>query len=111
MLNGGVVLKHNASGKYTTDAVSDSIVKEIARRANVPIQEYHNRSDMPGGSTLGNILNRHLALYSADIGLAQLAMHSAYETAGLKDTVYMEKFLTEFYNSKINVTADGIAVS
>lgn len=110
-INGGIVLKHNASGKYTTDAISAAAVKEIALRANVPVQEYHNRSDIPGGSTLGNILNRHISLHSADIGIAQLAMHSAYETAGLKDTVYMEKFLTEFYSSKITASNNGIILS
>lgn len=110
-LNGGIVLKYNASGKYTTDAISAAAVKEIAARAGVPVQEFHNRSDIAGGSTLGNLLNRHIALHSADIGLAQLAMHSAYETAGLKDTVYMEKFLTGFYNSKITASASGIIIS
>ena len=110
-INGGIVLKYNASGKYTTDAISAAVVKELALRADIPVQEYHNRSDIPGGSTLGNILNCHISLHSADIGLAQLAMHSAYETAGLKDTVYMEKFLTEFYTSKITATDNGIIIS
>lgn len=106
-LNGGVVLKFNASGRYTTDAVSAAFVKTLAERAGVPVQEYHNRSDIAGGSTLGNLMNRHISVMSADIGLAQLAMHSAYETAGAKDTEYMEKLLTEFYNTTIKAGCDG----
>lgn len=100
-LNGGIVLKFNASGKYTTDAVSAAAVRMIAKKASVPVQEYHNRSDIPGGSTLGNLMNRRISMRSADIGLAQLAMHSSYETAGVKDAEYMESFLTEFYNTDI----------
>lgn len=106
-LNGGVVLKFNASGRYTTDAVSAAFVKTLAERAGVPVQEYHNRSDIAGGSTLGNLMNRHISVMSADIGLAQLAMHSAYETAGAKDTEYMEKLLTEFYNTTIKAGCGG----
>lgn len=106
-LNGGVVLKFNASGRYTTDAVSAAVVKILAERAGVPVQEYHNRSDIAGGSTLGNLMNRHISVMSADIGLAQLAMHSAYETAGAKDTEYMEKLLTEFYNTTIKAGCGG----
>lgn len=100
-LNGGIVLKFNASGKYTTDAVSAAAVRMIAKKASVPVQEYHNRSDIAGGSTLGNLMNRRISMRSADIGLAQLAMHSSYETAGVKDAEYMESFLTEFYNTDI----------
>lgn len=55
---------------------------------------YANRSDIAGGSTLGNISNSHVSVNTVDIGLAQLAMHSAYETAGVKDTTYMIEALT-----------------
>ncbi|MGN1115376.1 MAG: M18 family aminopeptidase [Candidatus Ornithomonoglobus sp.] len=106
-LNGGVVLKFNASGRYTTDAVSAAVVRTLAERAGVPVQEYHNRSDISGGSTLGNLMNRHISVMSADIGLAQLAMHSAYETAGAKDAEYMERLLTEFYNTTIKAAGGG----
>ena len=109
-LNGGVVLKFNASGRYTTDAVSAATVRLLAERANVPVQEYHNRSDIAGGSTLGNLMNRHLSVHSADIGLAQLAMHSAYETAGALDAEYMESFLSGFYSSEIRAIQDGIDI-
>lgn len=107
-LNGGVVMKFSASGRYTTDAVSAALVRAVAQRCGVPIQEYHNRSDITGGSTLGNLMNRYISVNSADIGLAQLAMHSAYETAGARDAEYMERFLTEFYSTEICAAPDGV---
>ena len=100
-MNGGVVIKYNANQRYTTDAVSEAVVKYVCERANVPCQLYANRSDMPGGSTLGNLSNEKVSLNTADVGLAQLAMHSAYETAGSKDTAYMIDFVKEFYSSNL----------
>lgn len=106
-LNGGVVIKYNANQQYTTDGISCALVREICRKAQVPVQHYFNRADIPGGSTLGNVANTQLAMISADIGLAQLAMHSAYETAGSKDTEYMAKALSTFFESSLKVCADG----
>ena len=88
-LNGGIVLKFNASQKYCTDGISAAMFKDVCRQAEVPVQIFTNRSDMAGGSTLGNISNAHVSIRAADIGLAQLAMHSPYETAGVKDTAYL----------------------
>lgn len=107
-LNGGVVIKHNANQKYCTDAVSCALVKVLCERANVPYQSYSNRSDIPGGSTLGNIANTHLSVITADIGLAQLAMHSAFETVGKEDTVYMTKLLSQFFASTLCAGEDNI---
>lgn len=100
-MNGGIVIKYNANQRYTTDAVSEAVVKYVCERANVPYQLYANRSDIPGGSTLGNLSNEKVSLNTADIGLAQLAMHSSYETAGTKDTTYMIDFIKEFYESNL----------
>lgn len=88
-LNGGIVIKFNASQKYCTDGVSAAMFREICQQADVPVQTFVNRSDMAGGSTLGNISNTQVALNTVDIGLPQLAMHSPYETAGIKDTEYL----------------------
>lgn len=96
-LNGGIVLKYNGSQKYTTDAVSGARIRELCRKAQVPCQTYANRSDIPGGSTLGHICAAHVSALSADIGLPQLAMHSAVETAGAKDTEYAVKLFRAFY--------------
>ena len=106
-MNGGVVIKHNANQKYTTDAVSDAIFSEICAKAGVPVQHFSNRSDVMGGSTLGNIANTHLSMNTVDIGLAQLAMHSSYETAGVKDVEYMITALKAFYETEIVTLGDG----
>ena len=100
-INDGIVIKYNANQKYTTDAVSASIFKSICDSVNVPYQTFTNRSDILGGSTLGNISNAHVSLNTIDIGLAQLAMHSTYETAGAKDVTYLIDALKAFYNTSI----------
>ncbi len=96
-LNGGIVLKFSASQKYCTDGISAAIFRDLCREAGVPVQTFVNRSDMPGGSTLGNISNTQVALNTADIGLPQLAMHSPYETAGVEDTEYLIRAAEKFY--------------
>ncbi len=96
-LNGGIVIKFHGGQKYTTDGVSAARMRDICRRAGVPCQTYSNRSDQAGGSTLGNISTAHVSVSSVDIGLPQLAMHSAAETAGVKDTLYCIKALKEFF--------------
>ena len=107
VMNGGVVIKHNANQKYTTDAVSDAIFSEICAKAGVPVQHFANRSDIPGGSTLGNLSNAHVSMNTVDIGLAQLAMHASYETAGCADVDYMIRALRQFYKTDIITSADG----
>lgn len=96
-LNGGIVIKYHGSQKYTTDAVSGAKMKRLCQKAGVPFQTFTNRSDAMGGSTLGNISTSHVAVSSVDIGLPQLAMHSAVETAGSRDTEYCIKAMQEFY--------------
>ena len=80
-----------------TDGVSAAIFKDICDRAEVPYQTFVNRSDMAGGSTLGNISNTQVALNTVDIGLPQFAMHSPYETTGVKDTEYLIRAATELF--------------
>lgn len=96
-INGGIVLKHSAAQKYCTDGFSAAYFRLLCRKADVPFQTFTNRSDMPGGSTLGNIATTSVSMPAADIGLAQLAMHSPYETAGTKDTSYMTRLLENFF--------------
>lgn len=106
-MNGGVVIKYNANQRYTTDAVSSGIFRLICEKANVPVQEYANRADMPGGSTLGNIANTQVSLNTVDIGLAQLAMHSAFETAGARDTAHMTNALKQFFETSLTMENNG----
>ena len=96
-LNGGIVIKFHGSQKYTTDGISAAKMKDYCERAKVPYQTYANRSDIAGGSTLGNISTAHVSVSSVDIGLPQLAMHSAVETAGMMDAEYAVRALKEFW--------------
>lgn len=97
ILNGGLVIKYHGSQRYATDAYSAAFMKEICNRAGVPYQSYANRSDMAGGSTLGNILASQVSINMVDIGLPQLAMHSAVETAGVKDVDYLMETFKTYY--------------
>ena len=107
-MNEGIVIKYNANQRYTSDGVSSAIFKMICEKAGVPYQAYVNRSDIAGGSTLGNIAGTQVSMNTVDIGLAQLAMHSAYETAGAKDTEYLIRAARQFFESDIRCDEDGI---
>ncbi|MBQ8505926.1 MAG: M18 family aminopeptidase [Clostridia bacterium] len=107
-MNEGIVVKFSANQKYTTDGISNAIFADIMKRVGVPVQYFANRSDMIGGSTLGNISGAHVSIPAVDIGLAQLAMHSSYETAGTKDAEYMVRGLKAFYEAEIQATGDGV---
>ena len=102
VVNKGVVIKYNANQKYTTDAVSGAVFREICAEAKVPVQTFVNRSDAAGGSTLGNISNTQVSLNAVDIGMAQWAMHSPYESGGVKDTYYLEAAMKQFFKTDIS---------
>ncbi len=110
LLGKGVVIKHSARQSYTTDALSCAIVKMIARKNGIPFQEYTDRSDLRGGSTLGNISNSEVSLISCDIGIAQLAMHSSNELCAIKDIEHMISFVKAFYETGIKMDEDGIVL-
>jgi len=111
-MNEGIVIKSHAGQKYTSDAVSIAIFKGICEKAGVPVQYFANRSDAKGGSTLGNIAMSSVSMNCVDIGLAQLAMHSAYETAGARDIDYMIRAVSEFFDSNIEkVDTNTLVVS
>ena len=109
-INKGVVIKESAAQKYTTDAFSRALFRSICEKAGVPVQNFANRSGSPGGSTLGNLSNIQVSLHAVDIGLPQLAMHSSYETAGVKDTGYAVDALTKFYESDIRIDDEGVDI-
>lgn len=102
VLNGGVVVKH--SPRYATDAVSAAAFQEICRRAQVPTQHYANRPDQAGGATLGNIANTKLPVNTVDIGMAQLAMHSCFETMGSRDVAHFVRAVTACYEAALTFT-------
>ncbi len=110
VINGGIVLKFNANQRYTTDGLTAACFRKICGKVNVPVQTYCNRADIPGGSTLGNISLSHVSVPSVDIGLAQLAMHSCYETAGVKDALYLEDAMASYYSSTLRFSSDGCSI-
>jgi len=106
-MNGGIVIKHHVGGNYITDGVSSALFEAMCESCGVPTQHFHNRSDLKGGSTLGNISGTQVSLHGVDIGMAQLAMHSSYETAGESDTAYLICALREFYKTAFVSFKDG----
>ena len=101
-MNKGVVIKFNAYNSYATDGLSGSIFQKICKNASVPYQFFTNRSDIRGGSTLGKELLSQVSVMSVDIGFAQLAMHSSYETTGVQDVTYGLNVFKEFYKTHIH---------
>ncbi len=110
VMGGGVVLKFNASQRYCTDGASAAIFRKICADAQIPVQTYCNRADIPGGSTLGNISLHHVSVPTADIGLAQLAMHSCYETAAVADAIALEDAMAAFYSASLKAGDNGFTL-
>lgn len=101
VMNQGIVIKFSGNQRYTSDGVSAGMFRSICQAAGVPVQVFVNHSDIAGGSTLGNISGTQVAVKCVDIGLAQLAMHSAYETGGVKDLEYLIRAAKMFYESSV----------
>lgn len=107
VLNQGIVIKYNASQRYTTTGMTGAVLAALCEREGLPFQRFTNRADAPGGSTLGNLLGHQFSIPMLDIGLPQLAMHSAVETAGCADVETMKKGIMAFYESRIRQVRDG----
>ena len=103
VMGGGVVIKHNASMSYCTDGVAAGLFRSICQRAEAAAQSYYNRADLPGGSTLGHISLAHVSVPTVDIGLAQLAMHSSFETGAISDIEALVKAMTALYSTALEV--------
>ncbi|PZX12241.1 aspartyl aminopeptidase [Breznakibacter xylanolyticus] len=97
VINGGIVLKYHAGQKYTTDADSAAVFEMVCRAAGVPVQRFVNRSDMAGGSTLGNISSTQLDVRTVDVGSPMLAMHSVRELCGVEDHTYAIRAFLKFF--------------
>ena len=109
-MNAGIVIKYNANQHYTSDALSAAVFRMICEKAGASCQVFTNRSDMLGGSTLGNLSERHVSLHTVDIGLPQLAMHSCMETAGTKDTEDLIHAMQVFFSSSVAAEKDDFEV-
>ncbi len=100
MINKGPVIKIHANQKYTTDGDSGAVYEMICKEAGVPVQKFANRSDMVGGSTLGNVSTGQIDIRTIDMGNPMLAMHSVRELGGVLDHTYVTKSFVTFYNLK-----------
>lgn len=95
-LHEGIVIKINANQRYMTDSVGSSVLKVIANRAEVPLQEFIVRNDSLCGSTIGPMMAAKAGIKTIDIGAPQLAMHSIRETCGVVDLLYYKKLFAVF---------------
>ena len=107
VLGGGIVIKYSAAQRYTTDALSAALFQRVCELAEVPVQRFSNRPDLPGGSTLGNISSAHLSIPSVDIGLPQLAMHASCEVASVRDTQALVRAMTVYFGRSFRCLPDG----
>ena len=96
-LNGGVVFKIDSNQKYTFDTEAIAILMQICELKNVSYQKFVNRSDMPGGTTLGPIISSWLPIKTVDLGVPLLAMHSSRELMGTDDQGHLENLMHSFY--------------
>ena len=108
ILNKGILLKFNSNMAYTSDAFTSAFVKTLCKENNIPYQVFFNRSDVRGGSTLGNISISQESILTADIGMPQLAMHSSFETIGSEDTKHMFNLMSSFYKTVFKIDNDKI---
>lgn len=99
-LNEGPVIKDSARKSYATDSFGRAVLMDIAKKNDIELQMFHNRSDLRGGSTIGAIIETNTGIRNIDIGNPMLAMHSINEMAGTKDQLLMIKLMKAFYESK-----------
>lgn len=107
-LNKGILIVKEKD--TTTDGISSSIFKEICKKVNVPFQDYTSRNDLNAGTTLSGLCVRHVSIDSVDVGLPQLAMHSANEVIGSDDVFYLYKSFKQFYKVSIKYDRDCIKI-
>jgi aspartyl aminopeptidase len=98
MMQKGVAIKYNANQRYATTSITAFLLKELARRHGVPMQEFVVRNDSPCGSTIGPILSAGCGIRTIDIGLPQLSMHSIREMCGADDVSHAVNLLKAFYS-------------
>jgi len=99
-MNHGLVIKRNSNQRYATNGITGLIVREIARRTDLPPpQEFIVRNDCACGSTIGPIISAKTGIRTIDIGCPQWSMHSIRETMGICDlTNGLDLFKAFFQN-------------
>ena len=106
-LNAGPVVKFSGAQTYATDAVSAAVVRRAAELAGIELQSFVNNSDVRGGRTLGNIFVQQVSAHTADVGIAQLAMHSPYETCGSADIESLTALCRTIYSTSLCEVVPG----
>uniref|UniRef100_A0A0X3PEH2 Aspartyl aminopeptidase n=1 Tax=Schistocephalus solidus TaxID=70667 RepID=A0A0X3PEH2_SCHSO len=101
--HGGIVLKYNCSQNYATSGLTAAVVREVARRSAVPLQEFVIRQDQPCGGTIGPILSTQLGVPTADVGGAQLAMHSCREMTCTTSVSHAIALFTGYFEQLPNI--------
>ncbi len=111
VLNGGIVVKEAANQHYCTDAFSRAAFAAVCADAGVALQSFANRSDTAGGSTLGNLSNIQASMHAIDVGLPQLAMHSSFETMGMRDVLNGIRAIQAFFAADMRIDgADALTI-
>lgn len=108
VLGGGVTIKHHVN--YATDGLTSAIVKKLLSANGIKYQDLYNRSDMSCGSTMGLAVSRQLGMKVCDIGIAQLAMHSASETCAVSDVDAMQQCLNAFLSANIKASDKQVII-
>merc|ERR1711872_1183138 len=103
VLNKGTVIKSNQNQRYATNAETGFLLRELARRAGAPVQEFVVRNDCPCGSTIGPILSSRIGISTVDLGIASLSMHSIRETMGCQDIETNIELFAQFYSDFANL--------
>ncbi len=96
-MNEGVSIKMSANQRYTSDAYSIGVIKQVIDNTDIKIQYFVNQSNEIGGSTIGPISSTHLDVEAIDLGIPMLAMHSVRELCGIKDVYYLKELAKEFF--------------
>lgn len=108
VMGGGVTIKHHVN--YATDGLSSAMLKKLLNANGVKYQDLYNRSDAGCGSTLGLVTSRQLGMKVCDIGIAQLAMHSACETCALSDVAAMQQCVNVFLSADIQASEKAVTI-
>lgn len=111
LLNKGLLIKFNSNMKYTSDAFSSSLIKLLCEENNIKYQTFFNRADAISGSTLGNISISQVSILTCDVGLPQLAMHSAYETIAREDISSLSALFDKFYETDFVIDNTNIFIN
>lgn len=108
-IHNGIVLKQNCNQRYATDTIGASIIRTIAEKAGVPLQDFIVKNDSPCGTTIGPIMAAKAGVKTVDIGAPQLSMHSIRETCGVVDLLYYQRLFFSFYENYGSIPTDLIS--